>query len=266
MVAGVEVHHVGGNGVELDPIDVVEDAGRLLVGLVGDDDPGFLPERHRPVAVVAAAVGAGLDGERVDVGPHPVSGPEEVADGGLDRGDGRAVPVDAQDDRPGIADVHRIGDEPDVGDLSGSLEDSDRPALPLLQADGVAVRGELAGRGPGARPLLGPHQVVQVLAGRGSDEDPAHKAARPRSGARRCSGHGHFFFFSISSILLDPGVHVLEGDLPQGQDVGGQVVAGLPRQRIDGQGIRPDADEPEGVLSRGRTRTGRSWPPGAGRR
>jgi hypothetical protein len=50
--------------------------------------------------------------------------------------------------------------------------------------------------------------------------------------------------------LLEPGIHVLEGELPQGKDVRGQVVARLSRLRIDVRRVGPDADELQGVRSR----------------
>ncbi len=135
-VARVEVAHAGRRRGKLHPVELPVDA-QVVLALVGDLDARALPERHAPVAVERAAVRRHLDGQRVELGAHAVPRREEVADGRLDRRDGRAVPVHAQDERAVEAAVAAREREPHVADLAGALQLAQD--LRLAGADMVGV-------------------------------------------------------------------------------------------------------------------------------
>jgi hypothetical protein len=104
----VEVQRVVGEPVDRLDADVVVQAVDHLARPVLDGDARAAAERHRPVAVVAAA--GHVERRRREVAPLAEAHPEEVRHGHLHRRLGLVVPVRADDELPLDGDVVPRGD------------------------------------------------------------------------------------------------------------------------------------------------------------
>ena len=101
---------------------MVVEVGGAAAAFVGDRDLAGLAERHRPVAVAGAALGAVADHQRADAALEAVADGEEIADRRVHARGGAAVVIDAQAQQPRPA-VLVVGDrDPDVRHDAGSLE------------------------------------------------------------------------------------------------------------------------------------------------
>ncbi len=140
VVAGMKIHRLRGERVQLDPIDVEVAGSRPPRSLIGHGQAGLFVEGHLPVGVEGPAVGGDLDGQGADDGPHAVAGGEKIAQRRFHRGDQRSIPVDAEDQSPGVAPVFRTDGEPDVLNLTGSVEVGQDDGLAGLDPVGVGVR------------------------------------------------------------------------------------------------------------------------------
>jgi len=121
-IAGVEIRRLGGEFIELHPIDLPVQAGRAVWVVVGDDDAGIFAERHPPVAGQRAG-GRDLDGDAVDDGGFAVADGEEITDGDFDARGGVVIVIDTQ--RQGVELPYPAGvaGKPDMGDDAGAFED-----------------------------------------------------------------------------------------------------------------------------------------------
>jgi hypothetical protein len=146
-VARVEVRDVRRQRRHLLPVDVVVQVGAAAAALVRDRDAGRLLERHRPVAVARAAVGAVDHHERLHLRLEPVPDGEEVADRRVDARDRAAVVVDpeAEQLRPAVLVVRDR--HPEVRDDAGALQ--------------VGEHGRLTGNRPLAVVVRVPVRVVR---------------------------------------------------------------------------------------------------------
>ncbi len=152
-IAGVEIEHVVGRARQLHPIELPVDR-KAVLAFVGQGNDRLFAKGHPPVAIQGAAVGRGLDRQRVDVGSHAVAGGEEIADGRFDRRCFRAVPADPQHEGARPSPVAAGDGEPHVADFAGTLQLRELHGLAGLDVIAVGVRFRIEQTAGGA-PRLG---------------------------------------------------------------------------------------------------------------
>ncbi len=146
LVARVEVERVGRKRGHLRPVDVVVDVVEPAAAFVRQRDPAGLRERHRPVGVARASLGARADHLGLDPPLEPVADRPEVADRRVDGGLRIPVVVDAQPDEPRPRVLVGRDRQPDVRDDAGPVQvrEDDRLARDRLPA--VVVGGGIRAR------------------------------------------------------------------------------------------------------------------------
>ena len=139
-VARVEVRRALGQRGDLLPVHLVVEVVDLPPALVRQRHAAGLAERHRPVAVARAAVGARADHRGLDHPLEAVADAEEVAERRVDRGLGAPVVIDAEAHEPRPAVLVGGDGDPQVRHDAGALKIREHDLLAGDRVPAVVVR------------------------------------------------------------------------------------------------------------------------------